>query len=131
MVRAVFRTAFWWALLLLGSCSSDYDCEEADAKATALLVEFGSCSAGQRCEVVPLGPSLENASTGGICIQAFLCTTALREGAGQEAFIARAREIVRRRNCTTCVAAKCGAPELLEAFCDTSTNQCRLRTKTM
>jgi hypothetical protein len=123
------KVAMALSAFLLAGCSSDYDCAEADARASALLAEFGSCSAGQRCELVPLGTRLEGASTIGVCIEPFLCSTALREGAGQDAFIARARDIVHRRSCPSCAAAKCALVDTLEAFCDTSTNQCRLRKK--
>jgi hypothetical protein len=115
--------------LLLGSCFHELDCEEADAKAHALLAEFGACTAEQRCEVVPLSAALSGASTVGICIQPFLCAAALREGAGQEAFIGRARELVKKRQCDTCATAKCVSAEMLEAFCDPAAGQCKLRSK--
>jgi hypothetical protein len=115
--------------LLLGSCFNELDCEEADAKAKALLAEFGACTGEQRCEVVPLSSALAGASTIGICIEPFLCAAALREGAGQEAFITRARDLVKRRQCDTCAAAKCATIDTLEAFCDSAVGQCKLRRK--
>jgi hypothetical protein len=115
--------------LLFAGCFHELDCEEADAKANALLAEFGACTAEQRCEVVPLSSALSGASTIGICIESFLCAAALREGAGQEAFIARARDIVKQRQCDTCAAAKCATIDTLEAFCDPTVGQCKLRRK--
>ena len=114
--------------LLAVSCRDKLDCEEADQQAAALLAEFGSCSEAQRCEVVPLGVALADANEVGVCIDAFICSVALREGAGRDAFIGRAREIVRRRDCPSCTA-KCAVPEALEAFCDPQAKQCRLRAK--
>jgi hypothetical protein len=115
--------------LLLPTCN-ELDCEEADQQAAALLAEFGSCSGQQRCELVPLSAALADASELGVCIESFLCAAALREGSGQEAFISRARDIVRRRNCSSC-ATKCAAVETLEAFCDPQAQRCKLRLRTM
>jgi hypothetical protein len=103
------------------------DCEEADRRAQALLAEFGACSPEQTCEVVPLGARLEGANEQGVCVDAFLCSVALPSGADQQAFVARARDIVERRHCNNCAVAKCARPESLVAFCDPATRRCQLR----
>src|SRR6185436_19513682 len=118
------RTASGWVLaaLALGSvalmaCRGQLDCEEADQAAQALLEEYGSCANGEACRVYSIPDSLAQANeAGGTCIDALLCSVALRQDANEAAFLDRARDIVGRRHCRTCAIAKCRQPAGLQAF---------------
>jgi hypothetical protein len=132
-VPQLVRRTIMTAILFLGAgagllaCWSHLDCDEADGQAQALLIEFGSCPEAQPCRALYLPPHLENANELGICVDAFVCSVALREDADQGAFVRRARDVVQRRRCNSCTLAKCKLPETVQAFCDPETKRCKLR----
>jgi hypothetical protein len=109
------------------ACSSHLDCGEADQQAEAMLADFDSCASGEPCQALDVTQQLQDANEVGICIDALVCPVAVRAGADQAAFVRRARDIISRRRCNTCVMAKCQLPGSRQPVCDPTTKRCRLR----
>jgi hypothetical protein len=132
-LRSPSRNAALTWLACLGSalgfvgCGRQLDCDEADQQARQLLAEFGSCASGEACRLVDVTAQLQSANELGICIDDLVCAVALRQDAGQSAFVRRARDVIGRRQCNVCTVAKCRIPETLQAFCDPQSKRCNLR----
>jgi hypothetical protein len=117
------------ATVALAGCERRLTCTQADDEARALIARHAACAEGDRCRVVPLFDAFSASPWQQACVSAFLCSVALREDADESAFLARAREIVDRRDCLSCAVAKCRLPADLDAFCDAATHTCQLRSR--
>ena len=100
------------------------DCKDADREAQALITQSASCTVDDDCRILSLHQSLEGANKGGVCVQSFLCAVAIRKDVDEKAFIDRARDIVRRRECDECPVAKCRVFAGVPAICDAQLGRC-------
>lgn len=111
---------------ITGACDGrlGQDCDGLQEEARALVKSRQGCSPGDSCVIVQMGDF-----SGGSCLGAFLCSTAVNADADLDAFGAQASALNDDYDgCPMCVMAGCINPAELSGCCDVETGQCVLDT---